>query len=99
MKRFEKVKQQKCYLRDKLCPDPTCYYFIDWMETGNCVLRVNREHTLEEIGIAFGSTRERARQVVDLALKKCWVEISKREWRRPRYRKCKPGSFRVTNHD
>lgn len=99
MTRMEEVKQQKCYCKDDICTNQECDYHIDWMETGNCVLRVDREHTLDEIGIAFGFTRERARQVIDLALKKCWVKIVREERYKPKYRKSIPWDFRVTNHD
>ena len=94
MEKSKKVKQQsECFLKDEFCEIKECRYSVDWVEVGNCVLRVDREHTLEEIGIAFGITRERARQVVDLALKKCWVEMTRREWMKPKYRKSPPHTF------
>lgn len=88
-----KKERRECFLKDKLCVVKECRYNMDWIETGNCVLRVDREHTLEEIGVAFGLTRERARQIVDITLKKCWVEMTRREWVRPKYRKSPPGTF------
>jgi len=56
-----------CSREDNLCRDVRCRHFIDWFETGNCTLRFDREHTLKEIGIAFGFSRQRAEQVVNQA--------------------------------
>ena len=72
---LEKRRRQECYLREYMCEEKECRFHIDWMETGNCVLRVHREHTLEEIGIAEGVTRERIRQGADIAMKKFWYRF------------------------
>jgi hypothetical protein len=59
-----------CSQQDALCRNPDCRHYIDWFETGNCTLRFNREHTLAEIGIAFGFTRQRAEQVINGAIRR-----------------------------
>ena len=76
-----------CSREDNLCRVPDCRYYIDWFETGNCTLRFDREHTLQEIGIAFGFSRQRAEQVVNSAIRRY----------RNRFRKMY-GEYRVRTH-
>jgi hypothetical protein len=67
---LEKYKSN-CVEMGDCCQDKECRYWHDWMETGNCVLRVKREHSLDEIGVAEGGiTKERVRQIEEKALKK-----------------------------
>jgi hypothetical protein len=57
------------WMMDKLCGHEGCRYWIHWIRTGNCVLKMQQEHTLDEIGVAFGFTRQRAEQILEKALR------------------------------
>ena len=57
-----------CCLDDELCDVERCRYHIDAFWLGNCVLRANRSHEFEEIGMALGVSKQRACQVVQSAL-------------------------------
>lgn len=58
-----------CLRFNLCCHNYECENWIDWLETGNCFRRVMRPHTLAEIGIAMGITRERVRQIEEKAMK------------------------------
>lgn len=57
-----------CYEGDHLCDHTKCDYWVSWLGSGNCSLRVKREHTLAEIGIALGFSKQRAEVVLNRAL-------------------------------
>lgn len=61
------------------CHNYECENWIDWLETGNCFRRVIRPHTLAEIGIAMGITRERVRQIEEKAMKHLKKAIEKKK--------------------
>lgn len=67
----------KCWERDELCGKTECRHWLEDIELGNCVLRVSREYTLEEIGQRLGITRERVRQIEERALRRLRAEIIK----------------------
>lgn len=53
-----------CVERDEVCEDCECRYWHDWIDTGNCVLRVKKGYELKEIGISMGGISvERVRQI------------------------------------
>ncbi len=65
------TRDMKCHTKDELCEMEKCRNWIECIELGNCVLRVDREYTLEEIGMMVGGiTRERVRQIEEKALRK-----------------------------
>ena len=57
-----------CCMDEELCDVEKCEYYTPDFNAGNCSLRYEKESTLEQIGIVYGFTRERARQVVNNAL-------------------------------
>jgi hypothetical protein len=59
-----------CWQEGDFCDGKDCPHWIDWLGTGNCVLRIQREHTLTEIGVAFGFSKQRAEKVLEKALNK-----------------------------
>lgn len=95
-KEVKEGKQQECYQKDEFCENRECGEYIDWMETGNCAKRFEREHTLEEVGIAFGITRERARQLTDVALKKAWYRSPEKD--KKKFKSHLPFDFIVVQH-
>ena len=92
-----KAKRQECYQKDEFCENRECEEYINWMETGNCAKRFDREHTLEEVGMAFGITRERARQLIDTALKRAWYRSPSSD-KEKKFRSHLPFDFKVLQH-
>jgi hypothetical protein len=64
---------------NKCCDNCECESWIDWLETGNCFKRVMRPHTLAEVGIALGITRERVRQIEERAMRHLKAAIEKKK--------------------
>jgi len=65
-----KNKVPICYQDDKTCDVEMCRYFIQHTELGNCVLRNEREWTMEDIGKVMGISRQRVEQIERKALGK-----------------------------
>lgn len=80
-----------CWKEDKLCNKEECPYNIPWIETGNCVLRVKREHTLDEIGIAMHFRKQRAKVLLDRALMKFKAGIVKEAQNNPELKEALDG--------
>jgi hypothetical protein len=61
-----------CCLDDKVCDVEGCRYWVNFMKTKNCVLRVKEGDgcTLQEIADAFKLSRERVRQIEEELLLK-----------------------------
>jgi hypothetical protein len=68
-----------CCQDDEYCTVAICHYYADMANLGNCMLRVDREYTLEEIGKMMNLTRERVRQIEEKAVEKVRREIIKME--------------------
>lgn len=79
MKKSSTVASYRCIYENKCCNNDECEDWIDWLETGNCARRVMRPHTLAEIGIAMGISRERVRQIEERAMKHLRTAIEKKK--------------------
>ena len=85
-------KKYECYKKSELCEvgdeeNGGCRYWVDWLDVGNCALRNTTEHTLKEVGMMLGISKERARQLEERGLAKMKVII--KAMRRERLKKSK----------
>lgn len=60
-----------CYQDWKWCNVRKCHYHVPLSEFGNCLLRVDRVHTLEEIGVVLGVTKQRTWVIMNKLMEKC----------------------------
>lgn len=60
-----------CFQDWKYCNVKQCYYHISLSEFGNCLLRVDRGHTLEEIGVVLGVRKQRVWVIMNKLIEKC----------------------------
>lgn len=60
-----------CYQDSEWCDVKNCYYHISSFEFGNCLLRVDRGHTFQEIGSVLGVSKQRVEQLTKKLIIKC----------------------------
>jgi hypothetical protein len=58
------------------CNVKECFYYTPLFEYGNCLLRVDRPHTLQEIGNVIGVSKERVRQLLETLIARCRAELN-----------------------
>lgn len=61
-----------------MCKEIKCRYNIDWLDVGNCTLRVDREYSRTEIAQVLGISNERVRQIEEQAMRNVMMEIVRR---------------------
>lgn len=63
-----------------VCKCCTCRYWHQWRPTRNCVLRVEREHSLEEVAQSMSMTRQRINQIEKEAMLKVMAVLGYLGW-------------------